>query len=111
AKKLQASLEVQGERLLLKVDDSSARYPIVIDPIVQSAELTASGGQHEDQFGYSVAVSRNTVVVGAPGVNFGQGATYVFVKPAAGWSNMMQTAELTASNGAASDSFGYSVAI
>jgi hypothetical protein len=110
-KELRASLELQGGRLLLKVDDSRARYPIVIDPLVQLAELTASNGQREDMLGYSVAVSGNTVVIGAPGVNSGQGAAYIFVKPASGWSNMTQTAELTASDGAASDEFGYSVAI
>lgn len=110
-KELSASLELQGERLLLIVDDSRARYPIVIDPIVQLAELTASNGQGEDMLGYAVAVSGNTVVVGAPGVNSGQGAAYIFVKPASGWANMTQTAELTASDGAASGEFGYSVAI
>jgi hypothetical protein len=108
---LPASVELRGGRLLLTVDDSRARYPIVIDPLVQLAELTASNGQGEDLLGYSVAVSGNTVAVGAPGGDSGQGAAYIFVKPASGWANMTQTAELTASNGAAGDEFGYSVAI
>lgn len=80
----------------------------------QLAKLTASDGT-EDSFGVIVAISGNTVVVGAPlakiGANSMQGAAYIFVKPASGWKNMTQVAKLTASDGAAVDEFGYSVAI
>ena len=66
--------------------------------------------------GWSVAVSGNTVVAGAPnhevGSNPGQGAAYVFVMPATGpWVNATQTAELTASDGQAGDELGWSVAV
>ena len=69
-----------------------------------------------DEFGYSVAVSDDTVVVGAPdqtvGSNARQGAAYVFVMPTAGpWVSTTQTAELTAADGGAGDGLGYSVAI
>jgi hypothetical protein len=37
-------MEVRGEELLLRVDDAGARYPIVVDPFVQQAKLTASDG-------------------------------------------------------------------
>ena len=57
-----------------------------------------------DNFGASVAVSGNTVVVGAPlhtvGANAGQGAAYVFTKSGYSWP---QFAEIDASNGGASD--------
>jgi hypothetical protein len=82
----------------------------------QQAKLTSSSGQTRDQFGISVAVSGDTVVVGIgsgylqPGSS-PAGAAYVFVKPVSGWSNMTQTAELSPSNGHADDYFGYSVAI
>jgi hypothetical protein len=80
----------------------------------QTAKLTASDGVVADYFGISVAISGNTIVVGAPsatvGVNSFQGAAYVFVKPAGGWVNAAQTAKLTASDGAAGDGFG-SVAV
>jgi hypothetical protein len=46
----------------------------------QLAKLTASGGAAFDYLGYSVAISGDTVVVGAPIVNRTQGAAYVFVK-------------------------------
>ena len=79
----------------------------------QQAELTASDGAAEDQFGSSVAVSGNTIVVGATQHPFslagnGLGAAYVFVESGGTWS---QQAELKASDGAAGDNFGHSVAV
>ncbi|HUD99261.1 MAG TPA: FG-GAP repeat protein [Bryobacteraceae bacterium] len=101
-RELPASLELRGARLRLEVDDTHARYPVVIDPFVQAAKLTASDGQMDDSLGYSVAVSGNTAVVGAPFANVNgvsdAGAVYVFVQPAAGWGNMTETAKLTASD-------------
>jgi hypothetical protein len=77
----------------------------------EQAELTASDGVGSDYFGASVAVSGNAVVVGAPyhqvGSSFQQGASYVFVRSGTSWT---QEAELTASDGAAADHFGTSVA-
>jgi hypothetical protein len=116
---LPAALELRAEGgrqdLLIQVHAAGARGPITIDPFVQQAELMASGGVTGDGFGYSVAISGNTLVVGAPGVpvggHAGQGAAYVFTASGSGWANMTQTAELTASDGVAGDWFGYSVAI
>ena len=176
-KTLPASLEVRADGghqdLLIHVNDAGAQGPITIDPFVQEAKLTASdgaagddfgnsvsisgntvvvgapyatvGGNSQpggglrvhgarlrlataqtakltasdgaagDDFGYSVSISGNTVVVGAPhatvGGNSDQGAAYVFTEPGSGWANMTQTAKLTASDGAADDDFGYSVSI
>ena len=114
-KELRAWLELQGEQLLLKVEDATAHYPVVIDPWAQVAQLTASDGAQSDFLGFSVATSGDTVVTGAPGAtvngNGAQGAVYVFVKPASGWANMTQAAKLIASDGALGDEFGYSVAI
>jgi autotransporter-associated beta strand protein len=80
-----------------------------------TAKLTASGGAAGDSFGFSVSISGKTVVVGAPdatvGSNGGQGAAYVFVSSGSAWVNMTQPAEITASDGAAGDNFGTSVAI
>jgi FG-GAP repeat len=41
----------------------------------------------------------------------GPGAAYIFVKPASGWTDMTETAKLTASDGAGGDAFGYNVSI
>ena len=75
------------------------------------AELTATDGAAHDGLGVSVAISRHTIVAGAPGHNDFQGAAYVFVEPAGGWANATQTAKLTASDGAPEDQLGNSMAI
>jgi nucleoside-specific outer membrane channel protein Tsx len=78
----------------------------------QQAELTASDGGSYQDFGFSVAVSGSTIVVGAynhpVGSNSSQGAAYVFVQSGASWS---QQAELTSSDGGFADGFGQSVAV
>jgi hypothetical protein len=81
------------------------------------AKLTASDGAFGDYFGGAVAVSGDgsTVAAGARlakvGTNTYQGAVYVFGKPSSGWTNGTQTAKLTASDGAAGDWLGSSVAV
>jgi hypothetical protein len=87
-----------------------------VQSILQQAELTGSDVQHLSNLGYSVAISGNTVVVGAPGGEDDQGnsmagAVYVYVKPANGWANMTQVAKLTPSDVSGIDGFGFSVAI
>ena len=80
----------------------------------QKAKLIASDAAADDQFGISVAVNGDTVVVGArqDDDNGNQsGSAYVFTKPSSGWSNSNETAKLTASDGAANDEFGISVAV
>jgi hypothetical protein len=78
----------------------------------QQAKLVASNGAANDQFGYSVALSGNTALVGAyhddVGANPDQGSAYVFVQSGTVWSQQIQ---LTASAGAAEDYFGISVAL
>lgn len=111
-RELRSWLELRGTRLLLRVEDSGARYPLVVDPWVQQAELTSSDGAADDEFGSSVAMSGGMIVVGANfhevGSNGNQGAAYVFVQSGGTWS---QQAELTSSDGGTSDGFGTSVAV
>ena len=115
-RELPAWMEVNGERLWLRVNDAGAEYPVVVDPVFQEAKLKTSHGATGDWFGKSVAVSGDAVVVGAPyddiGANTDQGSAYVFVKPQGGWAGLLtEAAKLTASDGAATDRFGESVAI
>lgn len=114
----------QSQFIRIVVDDSDAVYPLTVDPIAQQAYLKASNTDAGDQFGLSVAISGDTVVVGAngedsnaTGVNGNQadnslsnsGAAYVFVRDAGGtWT---QQAYLKASNPDPSDLFGSSVDI
>ncbi len=122
-KELVAGFETTTAGLRLCIDERGARYPLTIDPLAQQAYLKASNTEAGDSFGHSVAVSGNTVVVGAfdeastaTGVNgngslggaSGSGAAYVFVRNGTTWS---QQAYLKASNTGAGDSFGVSVAV
>lgn len=75
-----------------------------------TAVLTGSDVTANDSFGSSVALSGDTIVAGADYSNSGVGAAYLFVQPAGGWTNMTQTAKLTASDAASGDLFGYAVA-
>jgi uncharacterized protein (TIGR03437 family) len=88
---------------------TGAAYVFVLSGVTwsQQAKLTASDGVSGDQFGSSVSLSGGTAVIGAPG-NSGQGAAYVFTTTGSTWT---QQAKLTASDGAAGDQFGVSVAV
>ncbi|MEZ5352869.1 MAG: BACON domain-containing carbohydrate-binding protein [Bryobacteraceae bacterium] len=123
-KVLPTRFELAGRRVRMTVDERGAVYPVTVDPLVQMAYLKASNTGSGDGFGYSVAVSIDTVVVGAHledsianTVNGDQannsatdsGAAYVFTRDRDGaW---FQVAYLKASNSASFKNFGYSVAI
>jgi FG-GAP repeat len=78
------------------------------------AKLLASDGAVDDFFGASIAISGDTVVVGAPyGDDNGSdsGSAYIFERHQGGPDNWGQVRKLTASDGAVDDFFGASVAI
>ena len=80
--------------------------------LTESAKLTASDGSVLDHFGYSVAISGSTAVVGAHADNSSAGAGYVFVEPGGGWAgSLTESAKLTASDAASSDLLGVSSSI
>ncbi len=110
--RLPAHLVVAGHRLTIYVNDSHAAYPLHVDPLFsQGAVLTGSDVPAGGNFGWVVATSGSTIVVGAPGVNSYEGRAYVYTRPSSGWANATETAELRPSDGSASDTFGSSVAI
>jgi hypothetical protein len=83
--------------------------------MTETGILSASDVATGDFFGISVAIEGDVAVVGARLDDFGaftnSGSAYVFTKPGGGWSNMTQTAKLTASDAGNEDYFGHSVAI
>jgi hypothetical protein len=120
---LPARMSLKRRELRLEIEDAKAVYPVTIDPtFTQQAYLKASNTGAGDWFGFAVAVSGDTVVVGArdedsstTGVNStpnesapDAGAAYVFVRSAGVWT---QQAYLKASNTGANDQFGASVAV
>jgi hypothetical protein len=74
----------------------------------QQQKLLASDGAAGDDFGYSVSISGDYAIVGAYYDDSGKGSAYVFLRSGTSWS---QQQKLLASDGAASDDFGYSVSI
>ena len=120
-----AATGVDGDQNDNNAGSAGAAYVFVRDGTTwtQQAYLKASNTGVGDQFGYSVAVSNDTIVVGArgessaaTGVNGDQndnsasnaGAAYVFVRNGTTWT---QQAYLKASNTDADDHFGYPVAV
>ncbi len=80
----------------------------------QVTKLVASVAEAGDNFGWSVAVSGDTAVVGTSHGIFpdsGPGAAYVFQRDHGGADNWGQVTKLTASDAQAGDEFGQSVAI
>lgn len=77
----------------------------------EQAKLTASDASTLDQFGISVGIVGDTIVVGARGADglvAGSGAAYVYTRSGTTWS---EQAKLTASDGSLGDYFGFSVAV
>jgi hypothetical protein len=87
-------------------------YTLVDGVWTEQQQLAPDDGVAGDGFGFSVSVSDDKIVIGAPYAsvdgNGGEGAAYVFTNTAGVWS---QTAKLAPDDGAASYNFGWSVAL
>ncbi len=107
---LHNSLALQGSRLLIRIDTAGARFPIRVDPLIQTAKLTGEGAVGHGGLGYSVALSSNgtTALVGGAGDNSGIGAVWVFTRSGSTWT---QQAKLTAKEEVGAGAFGISVAL
>ena len=79
----------------------------------QTAKLRAGDGDPTDRLGTSVGIDGDTIVAGAPGddigVNNSQGSAYTFTR--SGAASRTHTGKLVASDGAAVDELGFSIAI
>lgn len=110
---MKATMQATANKVWLDVVDETAVYPLTIDPtFVQRAKLSASDATYNNLFGESLAMSGDTIIVGASNAEVGgvrgQGAAYVFVRSGTTW---IEQAKLTANDGRREDSFGRSVAI
>jgi hypothetical protein len=118
ADELGSSVAVDGDTVIAGVpldnvgansDQGSAK---IFQTKMTISKVIASDGEASDEFGRSVAISGDIVVVGAYlddiGMNLDQGSAYIFKRSGATW---VQEARLVATDGAQSDTFGYSVAV
>ncbi|UZR30044.1 FG-GAP repeat protein [Methylococcus mesophilus] len=113
-KSIPARLALAGDGVQIHVDARGAVWPIVVDPLVSSQQIVAaSDAATTTTFGFSVAVSGDTALVGAAFANYGgfttAGKAYVYVRSSGGvWS---QQAILNASDPEVDAKFGSSVAL
>jgi hypothetical protein len=114
---LPASMALSCERprgsceMEISVAAGSAIYPVTVDPRFHTETdiLHAEDISAEDQFGYSVAVSGDFAVIGAPYTD--NGSAYVFSRQVGEGNTWVQRKKLVAGDAEAGDRFGYSVAI
>lgn len=114
-------VDLSGDRVVVSAagdDDlggqSGSAYIFEFDGAswTQTAKLLADDGGVDDQFGSSVAISRDRAIVGATLWDSPQfdnvGAAYVYELDGTEWG---QSDQITADNGRAGDSFGYAAAL
>jgi hypothetical protein len=77
----------------------------------QTKKLVAADGAEADLFGSSVAISGNTVAVGATRDDTVTGSAYVFARDVGGTNNWGNVKKLLADDGVPNDSFGEAVAL
>jgi len=114
------SVALSGDTLVISAPDdddkgidSGSVYVYVLSGTIwaEQAKLTASDGAAGDSFGRSVAIDGETIIIGArqdDDNGTSSGSAYIYTRSGSTWT---EQAKLTASDGAASDSFGTSVAI
>jgi hypothetical protein len=112
-RRLPATFALQDGKLLIRVSDQHARYPVRIDPFIQQGhKLTASDTTFPDRTiqGSSLAVSQDgsTVLVGGIGEG-AAGAAWVFTDVGGVWTQ--QGSKLVPSNPSGASDFGDSVAL
>lgn len=95
-------------------DGSWAQVAKLIPPMPNKSLIFGAPIDQGDNFGKSVAIAGDVVVVGAPGEDIGAavdaGAAYVFERDAGGADNWGRVARLTAGTAAADRRFGLAVA-
>ena len=94
--------------------DTTASPPTTPTAPTEQAKLTAADAVAKDRFGWSVAISGDTAIVGAPDDDDTgnlSGSAYLFARDSGGAGAWGQVAKLTAADAAAVDRFGVGVAI
>lgn len=86
---LPVSVTVSDGKLLVRVTDAHAHYPVRIDPLIQvGPKIVPVGATGPSQFGASTAMSADgtTALVGGYQDNNGIGAVWVYTRTDTGWS-------------------------
>jgi FG-GAP repeat len=107
---------IDGDTIAIGAPGAATGGAVVVfvragDTWVEQQTLVPSDGAQGDSFGESVALSGDSIVVGAPDdddAGFRSGAAYVFVRVAGVWT---EEAKLLADDGSPYDELGIAVAI
>lgn len=78
---------------------------------IQEPKITASDGDNDDQFGHSVGISGDQVVIGAhlnDDLGGNSGSAYIFLRSAGNWT---ENVKVSGSDGSGGDFMGFSVDI
>ncbi len=109
-----SAVVISGNTVVVGANGRGKTY-VFVEPSGGWADMTQTAWLVPGTGGSALGTSGDTVVIGSPyetiNSKYAQGAAYIFVKPTTGWTNMIPTATLTASDGAAGDWLGYAVAI
>lgn len=106
-----------GSAYVIRRDDNGTPDDTSDDIWVEQAKLTASDADFNDQFGSSVSISGDRMIVGAWNHNNTRGSAYVFrrddngtpLDPSDDW--WVEEGKLLASDGSFNDQFGRAVSI
>ncbi len=84
-KPLHAWFALAGRTVLLRVDTRGARYPLRIDPLIESSQLDAGPESEGTPFGHSVALSADgeTALIGGADAD---GTAWVFTRSGSTWA-------------------------
>jgi MYXO-CTERM domain-containing protein len=113
-REIPSSLAVVDGRIEIRIVTEGAVFPIEVDPLVAVAQTKISAGDAtaNDLFGFSVAISGDTALIGARfddhSAIVDAGSAYVFVRSGSIWSLQQK---LTASDAGTDDQFGSIVAL
>ena len=86
-------------------------YKREVNNWIEQAKIQANDGQTNDEFGFSVAIEEDYILVGAPSKNAvgsSSGVVYIFKKDGANW---IQHQKIQSQDLQAGDAFGYSLDI
>lgn len=96
--------------LILLVLIGTAPLTIYSQTFNEIKKVIASDKKNNQQFGFSVDISGDYAVAGAPNDN-NKGAAYIYFRNQGGANNWGQIKKITASDGSANDMFGFDVTI
>jgi hypothetical protein len=100
-------------RIHLVIDDSRARYPLIVDPLIvrEEATLTIADGELLDELGIAVAVGGDRIVASAfrgQLTTFNAGVVHIYVRSGSTW---MLESSREASGAETDQAFGVALAI